>query len=82
MCGIHPNNYIDTADFRSFGKGGNILNCESVFWNVFQGARLFVKEMMMRRNIGIKIGAAGINHNFAQQPGRCELVQIVVDRCQ
>jgi hypothetical protein len=40
------------------------------------------EEMMVRRRIGVEVGARPFDRDLAQQPGRGELMQGVVDRRQ
>jgi hypothetical protein len=47
--------------------------------DVDQRAIVRAVEMLVVADIGVEIGALGIDRDLAQQPGRRELVQRVVD---
>ena len=64
---------------RHFGKS---LDADRVARNVVQDAVLFEEQVVVVGNVGVEIGAVGIQRDALHQAGGHELVQRVVDRGQ
>src|SRR5690348_785133 len=58
---------------------GQAGEADAIAGDIDQLAGILKKEMVVVARIGIEIGAARIDHDFAQQSGADELVQRVVD---
>ena len=64
------------------GGSGRPLTTTPCAGNVLQDAAQFAEEMVVVVGVGVEIRPPGLDHDLAQQPGRGELVQRVVDRRQ
>lgn len=58
---------IDRCQFRACGHVRNAGDLDITGGNIRQQAVFFAIEMVMWLGIGIKIGPAGINHDFIQK---------------
>ena len=64
------------------GARGKLADHHRSARDVLQHPGRLAEEMVVVVDIGVEIGAAGFDHDFAQQAGGRELVQGVVDRRQ
>lgn len=73
---------IDSGDPGAGRQTGNAGHLQLTAADILQLAAAFMEEMMVVVDIGVEIGAPGLHHHFAQQPGLPELVQRIIDRGQ
>ena len=74
-----PDDDVDAGDRAARRRGRRLRQDQVGIGDIDQGAGFFDQEMMVRRRVGVEIGARAFDRDLAQQPGGGELVQGVVD---
>ena len=64
---LDPHDHVDAGDLRSLGRLRQAGDGDFAFGDVEQRVGLLDQEMVMRRDVGVEIGARAVDRDFVQQ---------------